>query len=103
MQLSQHKRRYKQPRRHSLVQSHRVEETQSDFEGFPASLDGFAGNNHNEGQWKDSYDRVLPNHLDDCDGSSPVDKFTANVIKNYATEGVSKEGRPNGQFFITKD
>lgn len=86
---------------HALVQSHRLEETQPEFEGFPASLDGFVGNNHNEGQWKDSYDRVLPGHLNDDDGA-PVDKFTANVIKNYATEGVTKEGMPSGQFFITQ-
>merc|ERR1712032_805976 len=59
-------------------------------------------NRHNDGQWKDSYDRVVPGHLDDTDGV-PVDKFTANVISNYATEGVSKEGLPNGQFFITHD
>ena len=84
------------------VGSRRVEETASDFEGFPASLDGFVGNNHNDGQWKDSYERVVPGHLNDDEGV-PVDKFTANVIKNYATEGVSKEGLPNGQFFITKD
>ena len=85
----------------SLAQSKRLEETQQDFEGFPATLDGFAGNNHNEGQWKDSYDRVVPGHLDDTDGA-PVDKFTANVISNYATEGVTKEGMPSGQFFITR-
>ena len=24
-------------------------------------------------------------------------------MKNYATEGVTKEGKPNGHFFITKD
>ena len=74
--------------------AHQVEETQPDFAGFPASLDGFVGNNHNDGKWKDSYDRVLPGHLDDEDGI-PVDKFTANVIKNYATEGVTKEGLPS--------
>lgn len=89
---------------HSLVQSgvRRVEETDPGFEGFPASLDGFVGNNHNEGQWKDSYDRVVPGHLDNEDTAVPVDSFTANVIKNYATEGVTKEGMPNGTFFITK-
>ena len=30
-----------------------------------------------------------------------MDQFTKNVMKNYATEGVSKDGKPNGHFFIT--
>jgi len=78
--------------------AHRVEETAPGFEGFPASLDGFVGNNHMDGQWKDSYARVLPGNLDaglDGDDNHPVDTFTANVIKTYATEGVTKEGLPS--------
>ena len=35
----------------------RVEETADDFGGFDASRDGFAGNNHNNGEWVDAYSR----------------------------------------------
>jgi len=80
----------------------KVEETADGFAGFDASLDGFAGNNHNAGEWKDAYSREIPHNFDD--GSDhPVDMFTQNVLKNYATEGVTKEGKPDGHFFITKD
>ena len=87
---------------YSLAHNRRVEELDPTFGGFPASLHGFVGNNENGGMWKDAYNRTLPGHLDGEDGT-PVDTFTANVIKNYATEGVTKEGLPSGQFFITKD
>jgi hypothetical protein len=80
---------------YSLAHAGRVEELDSSFGGFPASLHGFVGNNENNGQWKDAYNRTLPGHLDGEDGI-PVDTFTANVIKNYATEGVTKEGLPSG-------
>ena len=86
----------------SLAHTGRVEELDPTFGGFPASLHKFVGNNENGGQWKDAYTRVLPGNLDGEDGT-PVDTFTANVIKNYATEGVTKEGLPSGQFFITRD
>jgi hypothetical protein len=29
--------------------------------------------------------------------------FTQNVLKNFATEGVTGDGKPDGHFFITKD
>ena len=79
----------------------RVEETSKDFAGFDAGLHGFVGNNHNGGEWKDAYERVLPGNFDNSN-DHPVDTFTANVIKNYATEGVTKEGKPDGRFFIVK-
>ena len=37
--------------------AHKVEETGKNFGGFEASLDGFVGNNHNSGEWKDAYER----------------------------------------------
>ena len=80
----------------------KVEETGDDFAGFDASRDGFIGNNHNGGQWVDAYNREIPHNFDD-DQDHPVDMFTQNVLKNYATEGVTKEGKPDGHFFITKD
>ena len=80
----------------------KVEETGDDFAGFDASRDGFIGNNHNGGQWVDAYSREIPQNFDD-DQDHPVDMFTQNVIKNFATEGVTKEGKPDGHFFITKE
>ena len=86
---------------HANIGIEKVEETSKDFAGFDAGLHGFVGNNHNGGEWKDAYDRVLPQNFDNSD-EHPVDTFTANVIKNYATEGVTKEGKPDGRFFIVK-
>ena len=86
---------------HSNVGIEKVEETSKDFAGFDAGLHGFVGNNHNNGEWKDAYERVLPGNYDNSD-DHPVDTFTANVLKNYATEGVTKEGKPDGRFFIVK-
>ena len=80
----------------------KVEETAEDFGGFEASLHGFVGNNHEGGEWKDAYARKIPKHLDDSN-SHHVDTFTKNIIENYATEGVTEDGKPNGSFFIVKD
>ena len=85
-----------------MAQSHRVEETQPDFEGFHADQHGFVGNNYNKGEWKDAYERVLPGSFEEGDDHA-VDKFTQNVLQNFATEGVTPEGKPNRQFFIVKD
>ena len=65
-------------------------------------MHGFVGNNHNNGEWRDAYERRLPQHLDDNDLEQPVDTFERNLIKKYATEGVTN-GKPNGHFFVTKD
>ena len=43
----------------------------------------------------------MPGNFDNAD-DHPVDTFTANVIKNYATEGVTTDGKPDGRFFIVK-
>jgi len=80
----------------------RVEETGKNFGGFEAGLDGFVGNNHNSGEWKEAYDRNLPGNYEEADGHQ-VDAFTKKVMKDFATEGVTKEGKPDGHFFITKD
>ena len=83
------------------MEKERVYETSPDFKGWPVSMHGFVGNNHNNGQWMDAYERRLPLHLDDADLSVPVDTFQRNLIKNYAREGVTA-GKPNGHFFVTK-
>ena len=73
---------------HIALGLNRVEETKPGFGGFDASLHGFAGNNHNGGEWKEAYERNLPTHYYDSENSQ-VDTFTRNVLKNYATEGVT--------------
>ena len=60
-------------------------------------MDKFPGNVNEMGNWKDSYDRVAPPIFtgDAADtGAVPLDKFTQNVIENYAIEG--KSGNPGG-------
>ena len=79
----------------------RVAETDKSFGGFEASHNGFVGNNHNGGEWMDAYSRDIPNNFDASD-DHPVDAFTQNVMQNYATEGVTEEGKPDGHFFIVK-
>ena len=73
--------RFAFPQRHRqhMAQTRRVEETQPDFEGFHADLDGFAGNNHNDGAWKEPYQRELPGNFIEGDEHA-VDKFTQNVL-----------------------
>ena len=49
----------------SFVQTdiEKVEEVMPHFEGYHAAYSGFEGNNHNGGQWRDSYERVIPENL----------------------------------------
>ena len=93
---------WKEPYEGAWVQTGKVEETAADFEGFKADLHGFVGNNHNEGQWKDAYERKIPENFNN-DDDHHVDNFTKNVLERFATEGVTDGGKPNGKFFITKD
>jgi hypothetical protein len=86
---------------HVAIGLNRVEETKPGYGGFDASLHGFVGNNHNGGEWKEPYDRNLPVHYYDSEDGQ-VDAFTRNVLRNYATEGVTKSGKPSGHFFIRK-
>ena len=66
-------------------------------------MHGFIGNNHNGGEWRDAYYRNVPANFDSDEDHENVDTFTANVLKNYATEGVTEQGKPNGKFLIVKD
>ena len=94
---------------HSLSQvyhrsnNRKVAETAEGFGGFPVSMHGFIGNNHNNGEWRDAYERKIPGNYQVDENNEHVDQFTANIMRNYATEGVTKDGKPNGYFFITKD
>ena len=51
----------------------------------------------------DSYARQVPGNFVSDEDNENVDSFTSNVIRNFATEGVTEEGKPNHQFFIVKD
>ena len=70
---------WKPPYEGAWVQLGKVEETSPDFEGFHASLHGFVGNNHNDGQWKDSYERKIPENFNSED-EHHIDTFTKNVL-----------------------
>ena len=89
--------RIKSPYKHDYIQIGGVSETQSDFTGFTPDMHGFEGN----GEYKDAYQRNIPAQFLDQEDES-VDQFTKNVMQNYATEGVTKDGKPNGHFFITR-
>ena len=93
---------WKPPYEGAWVQTEKVEETAADFEGFKADLHGFVGNNNNNGEWKDAYERKIPENFS-AEDEHHVDTFTKNVLEKYATEGVTDGGKPNGKFFITKD
>ena len=67
-------------RAQNFAQQRRVEELGKNFGGFEAGLDGFVGNNHNDGQWKDAYDRVLPGNYEANEEHAHVDTFTRNVL-----------------------
>ena len=81
----------------------RVAEMAEDFEGWPADMHEFPGNNNNGGQWRDAYVREIPGNFVVDEDNHHVDTFTANVLQNYAHEGVTADGKPSGHFFITKD
>ena len=43
----------------------------------------------------DSYTRTIPGNFNTDEDNENVDEFTANVLRNFATEGVTAEGKPN--------
>ena len=81
------------------LEESKVEELKDEFQGYTPSYDGFEGNNHNGGEWRDAYKRVIPEHFT----GETADTFTAKMIKEYAFEGKDKDtGKPNGKFTVTK-
>jgi len=80
-------------------------------------MEKFPGNQNDFGNWVDPYERVIPETFvgDSADaGVPPVDKFTQNLLANYAFEastGPSADGKtaydahhplPSGAFFVSK-
>lgn len=71
----------------------------------------FPGTVNENGAYMDAYERGsrIPERFqgDSADeGAYPVDKFTQNLLDNYALEGQSdkkEDGAPTGAFFLTHD
>ena len=77
------------------LEEHKIQEMLPDFHGYTVGYSGFVGN----GQWKDGYERVVPEHFADEIG----DTFTRHMIEEFAQEGQDKDtGKPNGKFFMDK-
>ena len=81
------------------VQLGKVEELMPHFQGYTVAYNGFEGNNHNDGAWRDAYNRVVPAHLT----GETRDTFTAKMVSEYAVEGQDADsGKPNGIFTVSK-
>ena len=91
-----------------LEESKILETTLPDWNGWHPNQDGFPGTVNEFGNYKDAYTRVAPERfVGDAamEGVPPVDKFTQNLITNYATEGHDdkKHPKPNGKFYINRE
>merc|ERR1719198_2780331 len=77
-------------------------------EGWLPNLNGFPGTVNDYGNFMDPYSRVIPERfVGDAaqEDVVPVDKFTQNLIANYAQEGTTGDKdhpKPDGHFYITK-
>ena len=93
-----------------LVQTEKILETtggSSTNEGWGPHLNGFPGTVNDYGNYMEPYSRVIPERfVGDAaqEDVVPVDKFTQNLIANYAKEGTTggKDPKPDGHFYITK-
>ena len=82
------------------IEEGKIAEKDDNFHGYQPWYDGFEGNNHNNGEWRDAYKRVIPERFE----GDERDSFTAKMIKDFAEEGKDKDTHtPNGHFFINKD
>ena len=71
-------------------------------------MDEFPGTVNEYGDYFSPYDRKIPEtFVGDAaqEGLPPVDKFTQNLLKNYATEGKKddKDPVPDGHYYISKE
>ena len=79
------------------------------WDGIAADMHEFPGTVNEHGNFVDPYERVLPERFqgDAAENGPPVDKFTQNIIENFAIEGLDgkkeKDPKPTGQFYITKE
>jgi hypothetical protein len=85
----------------------------SGWAGWEPKMDEFPGTVNEHGNFMDAYTRVIPDRfVGDAamEEVPPVDKFTQNLITNYATEGFDdgskvvseKHPKPTGAFYINK-
>ena len=94
----------------SLVQVEEAKINEQAWGGIEASMHEFPGTVNEHGNWQDAYERVLPERFqgDAADGTAPVDKFTQNLIENYAVEAKTPKtdesagGEPTGKFWMSK-
>ena len=101
----------------NLLQTDKILEKAQGWGGWGPHMHEFPGTVNEFGNWVDAYDRKVPDRfVGDAaeDGVPPVDKFTQNLIENYAFEastGPAKDGKtawdahhplPSGTFFISK-
>ena len=91
----------------SFVQTDKILEKLDNFTGFEHTQDGHPGTQNEFGDFIQPYDRVIPERFEDPAADSyPVDKFTQNMLKNYAVEGIAdkdEDPKPNGSFYLSKD
>ena len=92
----------------TFLQTEKVLENLDNFTGYHVAHHGHPGTQNEFGDWIAPYSRVVPERfVDDAADSYPVDKFTQNMIKNYAVEGIADKGkdgvRPSGHFYLSKD
>ena len=83
------------------TEEQKIEEKEPYFGGYTVGYSGFEGNLQG-GEWRDAYERVLPERFD-LDAGAQADSFTGHMIKDFAVEGQDKDtGKPNGKFFMDK-
>mmetsp|Transcript_16890 Transcript_16890/g.25983 ORF Transcript_16890/g.25983 Transcript_16890/m.25983 type:complete len:184 (+) Transcript_16890:26-577(+) len=85
----------------------KVLENLDNFGGWEPHMHEFPGTVNEYGNYMDSYNREMPERFAEEDTNGhPVDKFTQNLIKNYAVEGIDgkkeKDPKPTGHFYLTK-
>lgn len=90
------------------IQTGKILETVQGWTGVEAKMHKFPGTKNELGHWVNDYERTLPERFDDeALDSYPVDKFTQNLIANYAVEGLDgikvKNPTPNGRYFMKKE
>lgn len=88
---------------YNLVQTEGILEGQDGWEYKP-SHNGFPGTLNANGNYMDAYSRKIPETFvgeHAHEGVPPVDKFTQNMLNNYAIEGKDKDAKPTGLFWIT--
>ena len=103
---------------HDFVQTGKILEKAQGWGGWAPGMNKFPGTQNDFGNWVDPYERSAPVIFsgDAADeGYYPTDRFTQNLIDNYAFEaatGPDKDGKtawdahhplPSGKFFIRKD